>query len=420
MKDAAVIGGGAAGLAAAVFLARGAKKAGRPLSIVLLEKGGRVGRKLLATGNGTCNLSNMGASPARYHGADPAFVRPALEAFPPAAALRFFSSLGVECRVRPDGRAYPLPAQASAVLDNLRLECGALGVEERCGAAVRDIRPEKGGFVLTLPDGQLRARRVLAAAGGAASPSLGGSADGYGLLTALGHRLAPVFPSIVQVKTDTAFVRALKGIRIDGRVAFLWEGKRLAEEEGEILFTEYGLSGPAVMQISRAVSAWEQAGRRGRMEAALDLLPMMKEDALPGLLRKRRSLAGRALEEYLTGLVNKRLGQTVLRAAVLTPLSRRADSLTEGELRRLAVFLKDWRIPVLGTQGLGGAQVTAGGIAVQDFDPHTLESRKVKGLYAAGELLDVDGDCGGFNLQWAWSSAALAAKSLLASLGTAQ
>lgn len=173
--------------------------------------------------------------------------------------------------------------------------------------------------MLTLPGRAAPGAAGAGCGGRRGVPSLGGSADGYGLLTALGHRLAPVFPSIVQVKTDTAFVRALKGIRIDGRVAFLWEGKRLAEEEGEILFTEYGLSGPAVMQISRAVSAWEQAGRRGRMEAALDLLPMMKEDALPGLLRKRRSLAGRALEEYLTGLVNKRLGQTVLRAAGLTP-----------------------------------------------------------------------------------------------------
>ena len=335
---------------------------------------------------------------------------------PPPTLWRFSPPSGWNARRGEDGKVYPLPAQAAAVLDCLRLEAAALGVEERCGAAVRDIRPEGGDFLLTLPDGQVRARRVLVCCGGAASPSLGGSADGYGLLTALGHGKAPVFPSIVQIRTDTAFVKALKGVRVDGTAALRLDGRRLAAEAGEILFTEYGLSGPAVMQISRHAAAWEQEGRPGRLEAELDLLPTLSWEALADRLAQRRELPGRRLEDYFTGLLQKRLGQTVLRAAGCGPLTNPAASLTDKDVRRLASLVKGWRIAVTGTQGLAAAQVTAGGILTKDFDPATLESRRVKGLYAAGEVLDIDGDCGGFNLQWAWASAFAAARAMAAGL----
>lgn len=395
--DLAIIGGGASGLMAGGLAAR------QGLRTVVLEKQPRVGRKLLATGNGTCNITNQHAAPAHYHGADAAFVAAVLDRFSPEEACRYFASIGLECIVRPDGRAYPRCEQAAAVLDCLRLELAAAGAVERTNAAVEAVRPGGGGFTLQLAEETLQARRVLICAGGAAAPGLGGGTGGYGLLTALGHRRTPLFPSIVQVKTDTTFVRSLKGVRVDGLAAFALDGRLLAAETGEILFTEYGLSGPAVMQISRGVGDWERRPR-GKMEAVLDLLPDMPLPLLTNKLFARRELPSRTLEDYLTGLVHKRLGQTALRAAGLS-LSRPADSLTDPELRVLAALLKGWRIPVTGTQGFGGAQVTAGGIAAEDFNPQTLESRLVPGLYAAGEVLDVDGDCGGFNLQWAWASA---------------
>lgn len=399
---AAIVGGGAAGLAGAVMLSRA-----RPdWRILVLEKAPRTGRKLLATGSGTCNLTNLEAAPQRYHGEKAGFAQAALAAFPPRAAMRFFESMGVSCRARANGRVYPLCESAAAVLDCLRLELSARGVEERCGCPVTRIDRERaGGFVLQTPGGPVYAARVLVAAGGAAAPSLGGSGDGYALLTALGHARTPLFPTIVQLKTDTTFVRAVKGLRAEGTVSLWLEGERLAAETGEILFTDYGLSGPAVMQISRFAGDWERR-RQGTMEARLDLLPESAEESLlPELWERRRILGDRLLEDFLTGLLQRRIGQTVLRAAGIGPLSRRAESLTDGELEDVARTLKGWRLPVTGTAGFGGAQATAGGIATDGFDPRTLESRLVPGLYAAGEVLDIDGDCGGFNLQWAWASA---------------
>ena len=412
--DVAIIGGGAAGLSAAVFLCRDVQETGGRLSVTVLEKAPRVGKKLLATGNGTCNLTNMRASLARYHGADKTFVKPALTAFPPADACAFFRDIGVECTVRPDGKVYPRPAQASAVLDCLRLEASARGVREQCGCGVTAIRPRGGSFALETTQGTIHAAKVMVCAGGAAAPALGGGNDGYTLLSSLGHTRTPLFPSIVQVRTDTTFVKALKGIRVDGTVAFCLDGRMLAQETGEILFTEYGLSGPAVMQISRCAADWERK-KRGRMTAQLDLVPELSLSELDARLIQRVQLPGRMLEDLLTGLVNKRLGQTLLRAADILPLSRPASTLTAAERRRLCGLLKNWSLPVTGTQGMGGAQVTAGGIATAEFDPITMESRLCPGVYAAGEVLDVDGDCGGFNLQWAWASAYTAVQAIIQS-----
>lgn len=407
--SAVIVGGGAAGLTAAVFLARGLTASNRPMSVLLLEKQPRVGKKLLSTGNGTCNLSNEGAAPARYHGSRE-LVKPLLSRFSSRDTVSFFESIGVACIQRPDGKYYPRTEQASAVLDCLRLELASLGVEERCHAKVTDIQKDNGGFILHTPQGDVRAQTVLVCPGGAAAPALGGSTDGYALLAALGHTRTPLFPAIVQLRTDTAFVRAMKGIRVTAAIT-LRTPRDAVSETGEILFTDYGLSGPAAMQVSRAAADWERQ-KRGDCTATLDLFPDWEQDRLYQLLKERTALPGRTLENFLTGLLNKRVGQTALRAVGLS-LTASAASLTDADLRGLAAHLKAWVFPITGTQGFGGAQVTAGGIRAAEFDPDTLESRLVPGLFAAGEVLDVDGDCGGFNLQFAFSGAYTAANGML-------
>ena len=393
-----IVGGGASGLAAAVFCARalGGER------VLLLEKAPRVGKKLLATGNGTCNITNRRADSSHYHGADPSFSIAALSAFPPQACIDFFASLGVVCASREEGREYPLCEQAAAVLDCLRLELKRLGVNERCESAVIAIRHEKGGFSVVTADTIFYAEHVILCTGGAAAPSLGGSAEGYGLATALGHRKTPLFPSIVQIKTDTTFVKAVKGLRTDATVTFVLDGKSLCSHTGELLFTEYGLSGPVVMQISRAVGDWERR-KKGVMQASIDLLPAMSETELIEHLKNRPV---HTAEDFLTGLLHKRIGQTICRAAGFSLNDTIRDH------GRLVAAIKRFTVDVTGTQGFGGAQVTAGGIDTSDVDSVTMQSRLVPGLYLIGEMLDVDGDCGGYNLQWAWASAYAAAQAV--------
>ncbi len=399
MWEYVIVGGGASGLAAAVFCAR--FTAGE--RVLVLEKAPRVGKKLLSTGNGTCNISNITAAPSFYHGEQGTFTAAALAAFSPKAAMAFFDSIGVSCVVRDNGRVYPRCEQAGAVLDCLRLTLDELGVTVRCDSPVTALAKTANGFSLTTPTETIVAKRVLLATGGAAAPSLGGSADSYGLAVSLGHRKTPLFPSIVQVRTDTTFIRAMKGLRTDATVTVYQDGAPRATCTGEVLFTEYGLSGPAVMQVSRLAGDWERR-KKGTLTMTLDLLPDLSADEVMAHLRGREA-RGRKGEDFLTGLLNKRIGQTVCRKAGVSL----TESVQPTHLAALCDAIKAFSVAVTGTQGFGGAQVTAGGIHTADIDPHTMESTLVRGLYLLGELQDIDGDCGGYNLQWAWSSAYAAA-----------
>ncbi len=399
--DIAVVGGGASGLAAAVMARRLGKRA------VLLERGARVGKKLLVTGNGRCNLTNTTAAPADYFGGV-SVMAGAMAAFPPAAVMDFFESLGLMCHAFYGGRVFPLCEQAAAVLDALRLALQESGVETL--TSFEAVSVKKGGaFQITAADGRvLRARRVILATGGAASPSLGGTDAGYRLFQQLGHRVTRVLPALTQLETPTEPIRALKGIRIDGGIALTAADKPIAKAEGDILFAEYGLTGTAVMAVSREAA---QALADGlKVMAALRMLDRPFDAALSLLTARRAAMPRRALEDFLTGTVHKRIGQTVLKLAGALPLSREAASLTDAELRAAARLLSDFRLPVTGHRGFAAAQASAGGADAGEFDPETLESRLVPGLFACGEALDVDGPCGGYNLQWAWASGLFAAQ----------
>lgn len=395
----AVIGGGAAGLTAAITAA----EAGH--TVTVLERQGRVGRKLMATGNGRCNLSNLNWGPENYHGQDPAFALPALAAFPSAAALDFFRSLGLLTVAEPSGRVYPRSDQAGSVVDVLRLAAAARGAELRTGAEVLSLCRAGDGFALALAGETVTADRVIVCCGGLAGEKLGGTKSGYALLSSLGHRRTPLHPALVQLRTDPTYVRALKGVRAEARVVLEEAGAVIAQSAGEVQFTDYGVSGPAVFEVSRAAST-----AAGEVTARLDLLPGLPRGELEGLLARRvEDLPGLPLENLLTGMLHNRLGQTVLRYAGCG-LSGTVNGLTGTDLGRIAAAVKDFTLPVTGTLGFDAAQVTAGGMDTAEFDPNTLRSRLVPGLYAAGEVLDVDGDCGGYNLQWAWASGRLAGR----------
>ena len=392
-----VIGGGASGLAAALNAAEAGHR------VLLAERQSRVGRKLLATGNGRCNLSNLHASPAHYHGAAVDFCRPALERFPSEETLGWFERLGLLTAAEPSGRVYPVSNMAGSVLDVLRYALERPEIELRTGCVITQLRHRGGAFTARMENGEtLTAERVILAAGGAAGSKVGGVMDGYQLAKQLGHHRTTLLPSLVQMKTDPTYPRGLKGVKAEADIRVLRGREVLAQGRGEILFTEYGVSGPAIFDLSRAVST----GGEGLL-LTLDLLPQLDMAGTLRWLRERQaSLGAHEAALLLTGSVHTRLGQTVVKRAGFT--SQPASSLTEDALWRIAAGLHSFALPVTGVCGFDQAQVTAGGLRTEEFDPRTMQSLLVPGLYACGEVLDIDGDCGGYNLQWAWSSGRLA------------
>lgn len=396
MTDVIVIGGGASGMIAALTAAENGR------SVVLLERQSRVGRKLLATGNGRCNLTNYNVSPARYHGEDSGFCAHALRAFDTGTTLQYFASLGLLTVSEDSGRVYPMSNMAGSVLDVLRYGLERPGIRVCTGQAVTAVKHAAEGFTVRTETEVFAARKVILAAGGAAGSKVGGVMDGYRLAKILGHHRTALYPSLVQLKTDPTYPRALKGVKAECGISILRGGERVAENRGEVLFTEYGVSGPAIFDISRAVST----GGEG-LVCALDFFPDWETREVLDWLRLRREAMGtHEASTLLVGSCHTRLGQMLCKAAGFT--NQPAAFLTDDDLRRIAAQATGFTLPITGTCGFDQAQVTAGGLQTGEFDPRTMQSRLVPGLYACGEVLDVDGDCGGFNLQWAWSSGRLA------------
>ena len=406
--DVLIIGGGASGLAAACALSGAGKK------VALLEKQARVGRKLLSTGNGRCNMTNLRAKPENYHGARAAAAR-ALDKCAPEQVLDFFDALGVPVTVDEEGRVYPMSNQAASVLDALRLYADENGCETITEFAAESILTKKGLFTVRSADGRaVSGKKVLVCTGGLAAPKLGACGDGYKMLESLGHASVPKLPAIAALKTPPEPVRPLKGQRLECAVELLANDSLVHSEKGEILFSETGVSGIAAMQLARACGEALKAGRKCSLRIRIFGDGEDGFEAALRMLKKRQAqLPKRPMDDFLNGIVSKRIGQSLVKAAGIEPLSRPAGELSQKEMRALAAILSGWTLPVTGVQGFEQAQVTAGGISLKDFNWDTMESRRVPGLYAAGEVLDVDGDCGGFNLQWAWSSALIAARAMM-------
>jgi predicted Rossmann fold flavoprotein len=395
-----VIGGGASGMMAAISAARAGAE------VTLLERMPRVGKKLLATGNGRCNLTNIHCPVSRYHGGDDVFIATVLGQFTVDETLAFFENLGIACRTEDEGKVYPHSDQASAVLDVLRYELEQRRVTLVVEADVAAIVPKGQDFVLQLHDGrEFTASRVVLASGGRAGPQFGSNGSGYRLAQRLGHRVVEPLPGIVSLRLDAPFLPRLKGVKFIGMIEGRAGGEALRREAGEILFTEYGVSGPPVLQVSRTVLAAAASAARRPARVSLDLFPDVTRGQLEASLVARFATQGqKPVEMGLVGLLNKRLIPVVLIEAGIRDMSQPCALIPATAARALAGLLKAWTFDVTGSQSWHDAQVSAGGVAVDEVDATTLESTRQPGLYLCGEVLDVDGDCGGFNLQWAWSS----------------
>ena len=390
-----IIGAGASGMAAALAAAENPD-----VEVLVLERQSRVGRKLLATGNGRCNLTNLHALEGGYHGESPDFSQAALTRFSPEETLAWFRSLGLYTVAEPSGRVYPYSDQANSVVDVLRLAMDKPNITLVTGFTVEKIRREPEGFTLSNREDSYFCHKVIVACGGLAGSKLGGTMSGYQLLGKLGHRSTRLRPALVQIKCGWGGVVGLKGVRANCHVQILRDGALFAQSTGELQFTEMGLSGPVIFEISRDVCFG-----KGDWKARLDFLPEMSPEELEEMLLERQQ-RNFPMEELLTGILHNRLGRVLTKAAGIG--GRQAGDLTREEIAQVCRTVKDFDIPLTEPLGMDSAQVTAGGVLTENFDPQTLESRLVPGLYACGEVLDVDGDCGGYNLQWAWSSGRIA------------
>jgi flavoprotein family protein len=398
--EIAVIGGGASGMIVAIT----ARKSGK--EVVVLERKDRILKKVLITGNGRCNITNVNANISNYFGKNISSVENILNSFNPQDTMDFFNGLGIICNEENRGKVYPLSGQASSVVDALRFEAERLGVRIETEFYVRKI--EKEGFKFKIYSEErkkIEAGRVIIAAGGQSYPELGSNGSGFELAKELGHSVTRLSPSIVQLKTEKHQVKGLQGIKTDAAVTAYGDNKKICTYDGELLFTDYGISGNVVFNISFVMPLYKN------VEFEIDFMEKFDYNELYEILKERKKMMSHlTMENYFNGMINKKLGQFLSKVSGIEKLSKPVKDLNDSEIRKLCTVLKKYRIKILDTTGFKNAQVTAGGVSLDEVNSETLESKIVKGLYFSGEVLDVYGECGGFNLQWAWASGYIAGK----------
>lgn len=404
MKTIAVIGGGAAGMAAAIAAA----EAGTGKRIFILEHKDVTGKKILSTGNGRCNLTNEYMDTSCFRSDHPEAIASVLERFGTKDTLEFFARLGVLTKSR-NGYIYPRSDQASAILEVLQMHLDKLGVEVHTGTDVKEIVKTKKRFKILTNTGNYTADKVILATGGKAASVLGSDGSGYNLAKAFGHKIIPVVPALVQLKVKKNPFQKASGVRTDVTVSALENGKILASDTGELQITAYGISGIPVFQISRYIA--KSLYYKQKTEVCIDFMPDMTDEELLSFLLKRQKTHGEGtVGDFFVGIFNKKLIPRLLELSNIR-MNTETRSLKEADFKKLVKPCKHTIVEITETNGFENAQVCAGGVDLAEIDTETFESRMVDGLYITGELLDVDGICGGYNLQWAWATGMIAGAS---------
>ncbi len=404
--DVIIVGAGASGLMAAITAAR------QGSSVLVIERKEKPGKKILATGNGKCNFTNRFQSTECYRSDDSAFVNKVLSCFDVTKTLEFFEELGIYPKER-EGYYYPNSEQAASVVQVLVAESLMLGVQYRYLEAVVEIgAPQFTVVTESAEDKKLHkyeGTKLILATGGCASPQLGSDGSGFGLVRSLGHSVIKPLPALVQLKSPNKCCKTVSGVRCSASVIAFDQEKQLAMEEGEILFTDYGISGIPILQLSRYVAKSLDKGKKCWL--SLDFIKEKSEAEVFDMLHKRfMQNKQRTLEEMLVGLFNHKLNYILIKAADLDPVMP-SFRMTDREIKQLVQQMKGFRLQINQTNSFENAQVCCGGVNTKEIKPDTMESKLVKRLYLTGELVDVDGTCGGYNLQWAWSSGYLAGRS---------
>lgn len=392
-----VIGAGASGLLAAIS----AKEHGA--EVFIIERNAKIGRKILATGNGRCNYTNVDATCDHYN--HPQFVKPVFEQFGPDKTVKFFERLGIEPKIEDEGKTYPLSEQASSIVDVLAYELERLNIKVFYESYVESLDIKNHKYYIKTNNQTYVADKVIIATGGKALPKSGSDGNGYALAKSLGHKIIPSFPALVKLKLDYPYLKQMDGVKIKASAELMHNGVSLQYEYGDVLFTKYGISGPTILQISRKANELLFQNQDIYIKVSI-----IKNLDFKDLIKRFKNLNEKPIEMALIGLVHKKLIHPLLKEANIHKFHETVKNIDHKKLMKLIHLLLDWRFLVVGSKDYDEAQVTAGGVDISDCDPMTLESKIHKGLYFTGEVLDIDALCGGYNLQWAWSSGYIAGK----------
>ncbi len=399
MLDICIIGGGASGLAAAITAARENPQN----KILIIEKKETAGKKLAATGNGKCNITNLYALEHDYVGKG--FAEYALNEYTPDKIVDFFESLGLICYSDSCGRVYPESNTAASVVDALRFELERLGVDVICDTPVTDIKKNGADFVV---NNEYRCKKLILAVGGKSSPSQGSDGSGYPLAKKFGHGVTNLVPALVPLCGSPEITKPMKGMRVRDVSLTLKGEKNLAKTQGEVLFTDYGLSGIAAMELAAPAQKYIDIVKQNPF-TTIDFMPKMTYNEIVEYLQNLCKIRGFCtMDNLLTGFLPKAVGIAICKASKLYSGDKKIKELNAKEIKIVAEKIKNFPVEISGTKGFANAQVTSGGIKTDEIRPETMQSKKCKGLYFAGEIIDVDSGCGGFNLQWAWASGMLA------------
>lgn len=401
MYDVIIIGAGASGLmAAAAAASKGAR-------VALLEHKDDIGKKILATGNGRCNFTNTDMSVNKFHGSK-ALIKNGLSQFNYSDTIRFFKGLGIPAYDNA-GYIYPNSRQAASVVAAFRMELMRLHVDVKTGINITDIKPtdDRTGYCIQTDKGSFKSQRLIIACGLTASPKLGSDGSLFRQIEALGHHIQKPLPALCGFSCDGLNFKKITGVRCDATVASVIDGQMTEQNTGELQLADYGISGIPVFQISSLMSRALDKGQK--VEVIIDFLPAFSDDELNGYIKDRSitTTDNRSLNEMLNGLLNNKLLLELIHKSGVSP-DKKGRLLTDDDCKSLTRSIKHTAVSVKKPRGAEFAQVCAGGIYTKEIDVRTLESKIHPGLYFCGELLDVDGICGGYNLQWAWTSGYIA------------
>ncbi len=398
-RNVIIVGGGASGLMAAISAAR------RGANVTIIEQKDRLGKKILSTGNGKCNLTNEYMELECFRGDDTSIVSKVLEQFGYKDTLDFFEEIGVILKNR-QGYIYPISDQATTILDVLCMEIEHLNVEVVLNESVTFVTRNKKGYVVKTQTNTFYGASVILATGGKASPVLGSDGSGYGIAKSFGHTISPVVPALVQLQGKGNFFKSISGVRTNATVSIYVDGELQGKDTGELQLTNYGISGIPVFQISRYASKALHYNKT--VKAEIDFLPTMTLEELSNYIERRKKLYSyKKMGEFFVGMFHSKLIDLFLKIAKVDSKTFTKE-VSERQWQILLKLIKSFFVEIEGTNSFEQAQVCAGGVKTTEINPYTLESLLEEKLYLTGELLDVDGICGGYNLQWAWATGFIA------------